>query len=149
MQKAKSFAEELVGQIHDGKDFGELAEQYSHGHRSMFGGLWKPVQPDSLADPYDLLAAEAEKIDHGAIAGPLEAGEHIFIMKLEEKQRGSVEPFEKVQDRVEERLEFLRRQKAVAEIEAEVAQQAVISNKEEFIDFCLEKIYQMSNAEIR
>ena len=69
--------------------------------------------------------------------------------KLEEKQRGSVEPFEKVQDRVEERLEFLRRQKAVAEIEAEVAQQAVISNKEEFIDFCLEKIYQMSNEEIR
>ena len=111
----------------------------------MFGGLWKPVQPASLAEPYDLLAAEAEKMNPGEIAGPIEAGEHIFIMKLEEKQLGGVELFEKVQDRVEAQLESLERQKAIAKIEAEVMQQATISNKEEFIDFCLERIYQISN----
>jgi len=81
-------AGELLGRIDNGEGFGALAGQYSHGHRRLFGGLWKPVQPESLAEPYDILAAEAEKIEPGRTTGPIEAanGEHIFIMKLEDKQ---------------------------------------------------------------
>jgi len=144
-QQAKLLASELVNRLQAGEDFGVLAKQYSHGHRREFGGLWKPVQPESLEKPYDILVAEAEKIKPGQIAGPIEVSEHIFIMKLEDRRAKSFEPFEKVQSQVEAKIIFDRRKKVIDELSAKLAQQAALSKKDEFIDFCLEEIYQMSN----
>lgn len=144
-RKAKELANELVRQIYEGSDFGELAKQYSHGHRRAFGGLWKPVQPGALAEPYDVLATEAEKIEPGQIAGPIEAAEHIFIIKLEERRAKSFEPFEKVQGQVEAKIIFDRRKKAVDELSTKLTQQAALGKKDEFINFCLGKIYRISN----
>jgi len=143
-EEARKLAGELAGRIKAGEDFGELAKQYSHGHRAVFGGMWRPVDPNSLAEPYDILGAEAEKMEPGEIAGSIEAGEHIFIMKLIEKWAKSFEPFEKVQKIVGEKFLFERRKKAWDELEAKFAEQAKVGNKEEFIDFCGQKIYDMS-----
>jgi len=142
--RARELADGLVERIKSGEDFGELAKEHSHGHRRAFGGLWNPVQPGSLAAPYDVLAAEAEKNEQGQIAGPIEAGGHIFIMKLEEKQPGSVEPFEKVQSQIEAKIIFERRKKVADEFSAKLVQQARLANKDEFIDFCVEEIYRRS-----
>ena len=144
-EQVRELANELLGRLQAGEDFGALAKQYSHGHRAMFGGLWKPVQPDSLAEPYDILASVAEKIKPGQIAGPIEAGEHIFIMKLEEKRAKGVEPFEKVQKQVEQRIIIDRRKQAVDELGARLVQQAVLKNMDAFVGFCLGEIYRMSN----
>jgi hypothetical protein len=144
-QLAKDLANELVGRIQAGEDFGELAKQYSHGHRRLFGGLWRPVQPESLAEPYDVLAGEAEKIEPGQIAGPIERGGHIFVMKLEEKQQARFEPFEAVQKQVKARIILERRKAAIDELGAKFMQQAALSSQDDFVDFCLEKIYRMSN----
>jgi parvulin-like peptidyl-prolyl isomerase len=143
LEQARKLANELVRQLRKGEDFGELAKQYSHGHRASFGGLWKPVQPESLAKPYDILAAEAEKIKPSQIAGPIEADEHIFIIKLEEKRPKSFEPLENVQKEVEAKIIFDRRKKAVDEFSAKLVQQAALGERDKFIDFCLEKIYRM------
>ena len=145
LEQARELANELLGRLQSGEDFGELAKQYSHGHRREFGGLWKPVQPRSLAVPYDILAAEAERIEPGQIAGPIEAGEHIFIMKLVEKRPRSVEPFEKVQDQVEAKIISDRWEKAINELNAKLVQQATIGERDTFIDFCLEEIHRLSN----
>jgi len=144
-QLARELANELVARIRTGEDFGELAKQYSHGHRRMFGGLWKQLEPGSLAESYGILAAEAERIEPGRIAGPIEAGEHIFIMKLVEKRTKSVEPFEKVQSQVEAKIKFDRRKEAVDELTVKLIRQAELGDKDAFIDFCLQKIYRMSN----
>jgi peptidyl-prolyl cis-trans isomerase SurA len=144
-QLAKDLANELVGRIQAGEDFGELARRYSHGHRRLSGGLWRPVQPESLAEPYDVLAGEAEKIRPGQIAGPIETGGHIFIMKLEEKQQARNKPFEAVQKQVKARIVFERRKAAIDELGAKFMQQAALSSQDDFVDFCLEKIYGMSN----
>ena len=145
LEQARNLADKLIRQIQAGEDFGELAKQYSHGHRREFGGLWQPVQPDSLAKPYDILAAEAQKIEPGQIAGPIEVEGHIFIMKLEEKSTKSYEPFEKVQEELEQKIIFNRRKDAFDKLNAEITQQVAPAEKNKFTDFCLEKIYQMSN----
>ena len=144
-QQAGELAEDLVSRLEAGADFGELAKKHSHGHRALFGGLWKPVQPQSLAKPYDILAQEAEKFEPDQIAGPIAAGEHIFIMKLLEKQDESVEPFEKVQDQIEARITLERQKKAIDQISSKLAQRADLTQKEEFMDFCLEEVYRMIN----
>jgi peptidyl-prolyl cis-trans isomerase SurA len=145
LEKARELANELVGRLQNGEDFGELAKRYSHGHRASFGGLWKPVQPQSLAKPYDILAAEAKRMTPGQVAGPIEEGEHIFIMKLEEKKAKSFEPLENIQKKLETKIIFDRRKKAVDEFSAKLVQQAALNERGKFTDFCLEKIYRMCN----
>jgi len=143
LEQARKLANKLVKQIEAGRDFGELAKQYSHGHRQEFGGLWKPVQPESLIKPYDILAAEAEKIEPGQIAGPIEREGHIFIMKLEKKRSKSYEPFEKVQEQLKQKIIFDRQREALDKLDAELMQNLEPDKMGEFIDSCLYKIYQM------
>jgi len=141
---AKELAEELVKRLGNGEDFAVLAEGYSHGHRREFGGLWKPVDPASLAQPYDVLAEMAEGIEPGEIAGPVVAGGHIFIMKLVDRQVSQVEPFEKVQGQLEAQLVLRRRKAAVDKISAELVRRAQVGAWGEFVDFCVERLYEAS-----
>ena len=142
---AKKLADKLLTQIKAGEDFGKLALAHSHGHRREFEGLWKPINPDSLAKPYDILAAEAEKTELGQIAGPIETEGHIFIMKLQDKHSKTYEPFEKVQIQVEQKIIADRHRQALDKLNAKVMQRTELKEKDKFIDFCLEKIYQISN----
>ena len=132
--------------IKSGEDFGELAKQFSHGGLRDFGGLWRLVQPSSLAEPYDILAVAAGKIESGQVAGPILTEQHIFIMKLEEKQIAGYEPFEEVQELVEETVLLDRHNEAVNKLNAEIRRQTKLSRTNEFVDFCLEKIYRISNT---
>ena len=144
LESAGKLARELIDRIQAGEDFAELAKQYSHGHSREFGGLWKPVNPDSLAKPYDVLVAAAGKMEQGQVAGPIEVEGHIFIMKLEEKRPKSYEPFEKVQEQLEQKVIADRQEEAIEKLNAELREQIVLSEKDEFVDFCLERIYQVN-----
>ena len=141
-EKAQKLAKQLSERLKKGEDFGELAKKYSNGYRASYGGRWKPVRPNSLAEPYDILAISAEDIEAGQTAGPIEAGGHIFIMKLEEKQEHSMVPFEKVQKQIEAKITFERRKEAIDELSETLMRQAAVSNKEAFVQFCLEEIYR-------
>jgi hypothetical protein len=110
----------------------------------MFGGLWDPVQPESLAEPYDALVAEAEKIAPGWISAPIEVEGHIFIMKLEEKRLDGYEPLENVQEYVEQKVIAERQKEAYDKLDAELMRQVALTERDKFTDFCLEKIYQTS-----
>ncbi len=145
---ARLLANRLLARIKSGEDFGELAMQYSHGPFREFGGLWKPVRPDSLAAPYDTLAAEAEKIEPGQIAGLVETAEHVFIMKLEAKQSAGYVPFQDVQEQVRNKIVFDRQSEVLNQVNTELLQQAELSKTDEFVDFCLDKIYQMRDQSV-
>jgi len=144
-EAAGGLSNELIKRLNDGEDFAALAKQYSHGYRRDFGGLWNPVQPASLAYPYDVLAYLAKDIEPGQIAGPVEAGGHVFIMRLEEKKDRAVEPFENVQKQLEARIELDRRRLTLDRFGADVIQAAAIANKDAFVDFCLHQIYLRAN----
>jgi hypothetical protein len=108
--------------------------------------LWRPIQPSSLAEPYNVLAAEAQKIEPGEVAGPIVTRQHIFIMKLQEKQIAGYEPFEDVQELVKNKILLDRRNEVFDKLNAEIRWQAKLSNTDKFVDFCLEKIYRISEA---
>ncbi|MHC4622883.1 MAG: peptidylprolyl isomerase [Planctomycetota bacterium] len=147
LEEARELAGDLARRIRSGEDFGALAKQYSHGHRREFGGLWKPRNPQSLAAPYDMLASEAEKMLPGQIAGPIETKrtEHIFIMRLEDKQPDTYKPFEEVQRQVANRIAFQRQSEAALEIDAKLTRQVPLAQRTEFVNLCLEKIHRLSN----
>ncbi|UCG56290.1 MAG: peptidylprolyl isomerase [Phycisphaerales bacterium] len=145
MSQARELAKRLITRIEAGEDFAELARQYSHGHRREFDGLWNARDPDSLAQPYDVLAANAEKMQAGQIAGPIEVAGHVFIMKLEDKRPKGYEPLDKVQQQVEQRIFTERRKEAFDKLNAKIMQQATLRDTGQFVEFCLEKIHKMYN----
>jgi len=145
-QLAGRITNKLLILIKSGEDFGELAKKYSHGNWREFGGLWRPIQPSSLADPYSVLASEADKLEPGEVAGPIVAKQHIFIMKLEEKQITGYKPFDDVQELVEQKILLDRRDKVFDKLNAEIRWQAKLSKTDKFVDFCLDKIYRISNT---
>jgi len=140
--RAEQLAKKIMDGLNSGEDFAELAKACSHGDRAGYGGLWKPVRPPSLVKPYDAIEKTAMKLQPGEISEPIEADGHIFIVKLEKKQFDENEPFEKVQQQVEQMLVFERRKELVEELFNKLISQVDIGNVEKFIEFCLEKIYQ-------
>ncbi len=144
---ARKLAGELLGRLRAGEDFGELAKQYSHGHMKALGGLWLPVDPGALAAPYNVLAAEAEKTEPGDVPELIVIEGHIFIMKLEAKQSAGYEPFVDVQEQVEIRVKGDHRTEVFAQLDAKLKEEAKVGRTDEFVDFCLEKIYQMGRRQ--
>ena len=137
----------IMERLDSGEDFGLLAMEYSHGYRAPTGGLWNQVKPDSLAEPYDILAAQAKQMSVGDIAGPLEAQGHIFIMKLEDKEVGNITPFEDVQDEIAQRIIMDRKREAFDEVMTKVMEEAAIGGLDTFATYCLEEIYMTANSD--
>jgi hypothetical protein len=144
---AKTLAGVLLDRLRSGEDFGELAKQYSHGHMKALGGLWLPVDPQALAAPYNMLAAEAEKTEPGHVPELIVIEGHIFIMKLEAKHPAGYEPFENVQDQVEKRVILDRRSEVIVQLNAKLSEEAEVKRTDDFVDFCLDKIYQMGRRQ--
>ena len=142
LEQARELANKLLREAKAGKGFPELAKEHAG---VSFAAHSKPVQPESLR--YEILADEAEKLEPGDIAGPIETAqqEHIFIMKLEEKHPKSYQPFEKVQRQVRAKIVSDRQKQAYEKILTKFRRQAENELNDEFIEFCLQKIYQMSN----
>lgn len=143
-QKARKKGEELSKRARDGEDFVKLVEAYSDSPKKYFGGLWSEVQPDSLVRPYVVIAEAAEDMKPGEIAGPLETVGHVFVMKLEAKEPAGYQPLEKVQGQVNNSILAERYDEAITRLNAKLLREAEIGNTDEFVDFCVDKIYKMS-----
>ncbi len=141
-QKAKSLAAMISEKIKKGDDFGELAKQYSHDPAAKNGGLWKPIRPGSLAEPYDAIEKAAEKLDIGQTSEPVEKDGHIFIVKLENRQESSSKTFEEVQGDVEARMMYERRKKRVDDMMDKIMSQVDLSYAEGFLEYCTQKAWR-------
>lgn len=147
LEQAIKLAGELIKQIQDGNDFGELAEEHPGVE---FGAHTEPVQAESLI--YPELAPEANEMEPGDITlEPIKTRdhEHVLIMKLEEKHAKKYAPFEQVQREVEKRFTTEREILARQEIRAKVVRQAAVKGEDDFIDFCLRRIFEISHTKVQ
>jgi len=147
LKVATDMAIEVLNSLDAGGDFAALAKQYSDGYRGREGGLWKPVKPESLAKPYDVLGQKAVEMNIGEVSEPIERDGHIFIMKLEDKKVGSVIAFEDVQTQIEQKLLMERKRASFQKVMDKVMADAAISGLEEFLMFCLKDIYQAARVQ--
>ena len=141
-QKAGELAAQLSERIKNGEDFGELAKKYSNDHAAKDGGLWRPIRPGSLAEPYDAIEKAIEKIDIGQVSEPVVKGGHIFIVKLENKQAASCKSFEEVQGDVESRMMYEKRKKRVDDMMDKIISQVDLSYADGFLEYCTQKAWQ-------
>jgi parvulin-like peptidyl-prolyl isomerase len=141
-QKALAMANEIEQKIKSDANFAELAKEFSNDEKASAGGLWAPVRPGSLVKPYDTIEKAAANLNIGQVSEPTVESGHIFIVKLENKQTASCEPFEKVQQEVEGRLILSRRQKMVDDMIKKIASQVDLSYAEDFLNYCVEQAYK-------
>lgn len=123
-------------------DFGKLAEKHPG---VFFIDHSKGVQPESLVEPYDILVLEADKIKPGKIAGQIKTERNILIMKLLENRKGGYKPFAQVQREVEKKIIKARQNEFLNRFNEELLRQAELSETDKFVDFCLDKLYEMSS----
>jgi hypothetical protein len=144
LEQARQLALDLSEQLRADANFAQLAKQYSNGHNKIYGGLWKPINPENLEKPYDILADQAEKMQPGQISEPIQTDPplHIFIMKLENKNLLKFTPLREVQQQIESYLINERRYQAAFDHDEEIVRRAAIVQTDVFIDLCLERIYK-------
>jgi parvulin-like peptidyl-prolyl isomerase len=146
IQVARALAKDVMERVRAGEDFGELAKKYSNEPRGASGGLWPQMDPDALAAPYDVLGEKAKEMKPGEVAGPIEALDHIFIMKLEKKQEKGYRPLTEVQETVEEQIMADRRSEASYQLNEEIKQLAAAGNTDRFVEYCLQSLYSQAHA---
>jgi len=141
-QKTMKLASEISEKTKKGENFAELAKKYSNDQAAQNGGLWLPINPGSLAPPYDAIEKAVENMSIGQISEPVVTKGHIFIIKLESRQAATCELFEKVQEEVEARMMYEKRKKMVDDMMNKIISQVDLSYAEGFIEYCTEKAWQ-------
>jgi parvulin-like peptidyl-prolyl isomerase len=143
-QKAMELADQIEQKIRNGEDFAELAKKYSNDESAKVGGLWKPVRPGSLVEPYSAIEKATEDMNAGGVSEPISASGHIFIVKLENKQAQICEPFEKVQMEVEARYLFERKRKLVDKTMKKIISEVDLTYADNFLEYCTEQAYSQA-----
>jgi len=143
LRNARDMAQALLRRAKAGELLSELAEQYLGVSFVKFS---EPLNPESLLEPYDILAAKARDINPGDITGPIETNSagHIFLVKLEYYRPKGCRPLPDVQRQLRRQIIQERQVEATNKVEAEFADQAALVLDNRFTDFCLEKIYRLS-----
>ena len=143
-QAAMRLAQELRDRIRNGEDFGELARQYSHGHRAELGGRWRTITPGTgaLAKPYDVFETVAQRLDVGRVSEPFESGGEVFLLKVEAKKDAGVEPFDKVQATIEKEVDMIKRKRRYDRFTETILRQADVRGLERFVLFCTQEAYR-------
>jgi parvulin-like peptidyl-prolyl isomerase len=142
LEAAKAVADEVAIKARAGYDFAELAVLYSNDASKEVGGLWNPVEPGSLAAPYDAIEKAAAGMEPNSTSEPIAAAGHFFVIKLVRQEPKGYRPFEEVQRDVEERLDNDRREKSFDTIMRKRLDLAKLGDINAFVDACVLATYE-------
>jgi len=111
-EKLKEKAEAVLKRVRAGEDFAKLAEEFSDDGGSKTKGGDLGLFPKGKMVPQFEKAAFA--LNAGEVSDVIESPYGYHIIKVEEKKEATVEPFDKVKDKVREKI-FADFQKAKVE----------------------------------
>ena len=91
-------AERIISELEEGGEFANLAKRYSQDSRSDRGGDWGWI---NRADLRGELSEAAFDLDRNKFSEPIELGNQLFILYLENKRDEGIQPLSHVRDRIE------------------------------------------------
>jgi parvulin-like peptidyl-prolyl isomerase len=106
----KATAAEILRALRDGRDFASLARQHSIGRRAAKGGDTGWARSEMLWPPLRKLVAAMQA---GEAGGPLQKGNELLIVRLDERRPGSVKSLSEARPQIEPQLLAAKRQEAV------------------------------------
>lgn len=121
--ESRSEAEDLIRQIEEGGDFGELAREYSTGPSGDRGGDLDWFRADEVVEPFARVVAGLSPDEYTGEPVETRFGWHVIL--LQDVREIDPEPFEAMRDQLRERevnahvQQFLRELRENSEIEIE------------------------------
>ncbi len=121
-------ARDLLDQIQNGRDFGELAFGYSKDDKAQESGDWGLYEWKSLSQPEQ---NEIDRLSQGEVSDVLEIADGAVILKVAEKEPASTQPLESVRERI---VNILKDEKARQMAEEEISRLERAAKKEKSLD---------------
>jgi peptidyl-prolyl cis-trans isomerase SurA len=98
----KALAEEILGKLVHGAEFGGMARIYSEDSTRELGGDWGWIERKTLAPELEKVAFN---LPTGRISNILELGGNYYILKVEDKRGGVSRPLAEVRAEIQRKLE--------------------------------------------
>jgi peptidyl-prolyl cis-trans isomerase D len=141
---ARALAQQVLSQAKSGKDFGELAKQYSQDPGSaQNGGDLGWAERTTFVKPF---ADALYGMSVGEIAGPVKTQYGYHIIRLEEIQRGKSKTFEEARPELEAQLRRARATDRFGEIQEQL--QAKLAEPGADLD-ALAQQYHLQQGEVK
>lgn len=90
--------EEIVRELDDGADFGDLADKYNGLDSGRRGGDWGWVKRQDMRQELSEIAFELEP---GEFSQPVKLGDAVFILYCEDRRDEMIQPVAEVRDAIE------------------------------------------------
>ena len=123
----KTKAEEIVRQVRAGESFSSLAKEYSKGPNAEGGGDLGIVNPDNLLPEIALVLKD---IKIGQISNPIVSPAGIHIINLIDRARATEMDFERLKDRVYEKMYDQRMMEELNQYLAELRKKTYVEIKD-------------------
>ena len=130
---SKVKAQDILSKLADGDDFAELAKAESDGWRAKYGGLWEPLNPDSIRKQYKPIIAELIKLEPDQLTGIIESEGKFFIALLNSYSPQRPMKLAEVQDKIRNEINELRWQEYTGKLEKKLMERAVIGDVNNFV----------------
>ncbi|TFB22097.1 foldase [Filobacillus milosensis] len=99
--KDKETAQEVLDKYKNGTDFAELAKEYSTDGSAQNGGDLGFFSTGDMVKPFE---DAAYSLEVGEVSEPVKSEFGWHVIKVEDKQKVEVEPYEDVKENIEEKL---------------------------------------------
>jgi len=125
-------AKEVHGQIVKGKDFAEMARQWSLAPSSSRGGelewvnLKTPVKDGQTQGLPLQLAQAVEKLQKGKVSDPIAVGDRWWIVKLDDVRNANIPPFEQAKANLMRGMQQREIERVTTELATKLAKDAKI-----------------------
>lgn len=102
LEVLRQTAEKILAELEEGTSFGDLARRYSQNapSRASGGNLGWVKITDLREDWKEPIA----NLQPGETSAPIQSGRSLFILLVEDRREGGVQPISRVRDRIEEEL---------------------------------------------
>jgi len=125
--EARAEAQRIIEDARLGTPFDELAKKHSDGLHADDGGEWGWIKRGMVRDRFVPAVDELYRLDEGAVGGPVETNDSIFIVRCDEIDPGYDPDFETAQPRLKEAYQQEKYAKLVGEHIAELREKSGIT----------------------